>query len=285
MFIKGETIAGAAAGMFGTLLGFPLDTIKTRMQTSHTSMAFTCRTVFRENGIGGFYQGVGSPLMALTILNSLNFTLYSLFTKGLHAVDGDHVYLERVYLSGALVGPAAALISTPFEYVKIQSQLNRNLSRNSAIAAMRIVKFYGLKQIYTGHVINSTRESVFLSTYFTAYESFKRIGREIFHNDKVSVPMAGGFAGAFGWFVSFPLDSVKSKIQGQTLTLDRRPKTVSAIKVLRNVVCEKGIRSLYNGVAPSIMRAFIVSSSRFTAYEVTLRYVRKWKDEEDGKYY
>ena len=31
---------------------------------------------------------------------------------------------------------------------------------------------------------------------------------------KVSIPIAGGISGAVGWFISFPLDCVKSNIQG-----------------------------------------------------------------------
>ncbi len=31
---------------------------------------------------------------------------------------------------------------------------------------------------------------------------------------KVSIPVAGGFSGAIGWFISFPLDCIKSNIQG-----------------------------------------------------------------------
>ena len=65
-----ETIAGVAAGVAGTVLGFPLDNIKTRMQTQkgsgYSSVPATFKTILRNEGALGFYRGVLAPLSALT---------------------------------------------------------------------------------------------------------------------------------------------------------------------------------------------------------------------------
>ncbi len=72
-------------------------------------------------------------------------------------------------------------------------------------------------------------------------------------------------SGAIGWFVSFPLDAVKSNIQGVPLKASRQP----AVAITRQLIARKGILGLYRGVYASVARAFLVSSSRFTAYEFT----------------
>jgi solute carrier family 25 carnitine/acylcarnitine transporter 20/29 len=41
--------------------------------------------------------------------------------------------------------------------------------------------------------------------------------------------------------------------------------------VLKDLLRTKGWKGLYSGVTPSIMRAFIVSGSRFSAYEVAVK--------------
>ncbi len=94
-----------------------------------------------------------------------------------------------------------------------------------------------------------------------------------------TVPVAGGISGAWAWFVSFPLDCIKATIQGTRL----RPQIISngeavaaaeklkSLDVLKELLRTKGINGLYAGVTPSIARAFIVSGTRFSAYEYTLK--------------
>ncbi len=68
MYDVNEVIAGCAAGVIGTIIGFPLDTIKTRMQTSlgsTVSMHETAGILYRENGIKSFYRGLSSPLAGI----------------------------------------------------------------------------------------------------------------------------------------------------------------------------------------------------------------------------
>jgi solute carrier family 25 carnitine/acylcarnitine transporter 20/29 len=92
-----------------------------------------------------------------------------------------------------------------------------------------------------------------------------------------------------GWFTSFPLDSIKSSIQG-TFSVDTSPvatfdksKSIgtlsasashsnpSTLSVARTMLRQRGLAGLYSGVGPSLMRAFLVSSSRFAVYEWVLR--------------
>lgn len=44
-----------------------------------------------------------------------------------------------------------------------------------------------------------------------------------------------------------------------------------SLDVLKDLLRTKGWKGLYSGVTPSIMRAFIVSGSRFSAYEVAVK--------------
>ena len=122
MRLREEVLAGGSAGVVGTVLGYPLDSVKTRMQTSgQTGLLSTLRRVYVSEGLLGLYRGVASPLLSLTLLNTLNFTAYSEF-KGLLHLDGDVPYGEfdfRVPMAAACVGPLSAMISTPFELVKV----------------------------------------------------------------------------------------------------------------------------------------------------------------------
>ena len=75
---------------------------------------------------------------------------------------------------------------------------------------------------------------------------------------------------------SFPLDTVKTHIQSHTrvaaASSQDQPRFASVVAELWK---KRGIRAFYSGLTPSITRAFIVSSSRFSAFELTLHWLAK----------
>ena len=97
-----EAAAGAWAGLVGTVLGYPLDVVKSRMQTAHagarvanatnpaTSASVRPRGVpggagfvasftklAREEGLRGAYRGLGPPVCMMMLMNSVNFTAFN----------------------------------------------------------------------------------------------------------------------------------------------------------------------------------------------------------------
>ena len=290
-----EAVAGCAAGVVGTLIGYPLDSIKTRMQAgagvqgTSRGMLSMGRHILHAEGASGFYRGVASPLAALTILNTMNFSSYAFF-RGLYGVDDTVIArggLEcRVGLAGASGGALASIISTPFELVKTQMVIVNNnkagvgmTARPSSVkAALKLVREHGFRSLYVAHAVNTLREVVFLGTYFMVYEHCKNglasyLASSWDIGSKGSVPVAGGIAGAVGWFVSFPLDCIKSNIQALPF-VKGGPPPPSAREVGRNLLRQKGLGGLYTGVLPSIARAFLVSASRFSVYEGVLELIR-----------
>jgi hypothetical protein len=275
-----EIIAGCVAGFTGTLIGYPLDVIKTTMQVSHSkSMASAAKNVYKEGGIPGFYRGVASPLAALTILNTSNFSSYAYFKKIFVVGDtraGTGIDF-RVTIAALCVAPIASAISTPFELIKTQMQQSNKATtsgaaqfKNSFDCTFTLLRRHGPLAIYRGCTANTLREGVFLTTYFTTYEHVKQTA-QAFLPGSVAVPIAGGCSGALGWLVSFPLDSIKSNIQALLVTAaDGSMTKYNTFEVAKQILREKGVAGLYSGVAPSIMRAFIVSSWRFSAYEFTM---------------
>ena len=238
------------------------------------------------------------PLLSLSILNTLNFASYNVVRSKLNASRGWDI---RNGIAAFLTAPIGSSISTVEHMIKTQMQID-NVSEKryngSFHCLTTLVKEHGWKVIYTGHVINTIREGAFLGTYFYTYE-----GLRVFLHDMVSqkeqvdrriqtdtrgnswtVPFAGGLSGAWAWFVTFPLDCVKAGIQSQVLPRKEIesnakridvPRRVGASDVLRNLLATKGWVGLYAGVSPSIMRAFIVSATRFTAYELVVSYLRE----------
>ena len=242
-------LAGVCAGMCGTLLGYPMDVVKTHMQSRPKSIATTVKGIVEKNGIMGFYRGVGPPLLALTWLNAQTFSLYSQLPF-------------PPAMAGACCGIFSAIISTPFELIKVRVALG--LSPN----AVRAVRDLGGK-IYVGHGVNTLRECVFLGSYFGV---FAKVRAGIDHG--LGAPIAGACAGATGWIVSYPLDCVKTHVQKAQGTTQS-----SWIIVLFDIVQKRGgWHALYSGVIPSIARACAVSAVRFSVFEAAFHLIRQQRN-------
>lgn len=293
--LKLEAMGGLAAGVIGTVIGYPLDLIKTRMQTSTKSsmsnnMFQIGMNIVRKEGFSSLYKGVTPPLISLSLLNTVSFTSYNFFRYHLDAKRG---WDYRNAIAGMMVGPLiSSPISTVEHFVKTQMQMDNvkeKRYRSSWHCLITLIRERGLGVVYTGFAVNSVREGVFLSTYFYTYE-----GCRVFLHSKLgsenpkrrtsrrtrscswAIPIAGGISGAFAWFVSFPLDCIKARLQSQTLpriqTKSRNEppqviKKFGSLDALKILLKTKGWTGFYSGITPSIMRAFIVSSTRFSAYE------------------
>eukprot|EP00547_Thalassionema_nitzschioides_P015659 CAMPEP_0194253480 /NCGR_PEP_ID=MMETSP0158-20130606/29990_1 /TAXON_ID=33649 /ORGANISM="Thalassionema nitzschioides, Strain L26-B" /LENGTH=299 /DNA_ID=CAMNT_0038991203 /DNA_START=214 /DNA_END=1116 /DNA_ORIENTATION=- len=273
-----EAAGGLAAGIVGTVIGFPLDLVKTRMQTQNHSggMTSVALHIVRTEGIASLYRGIAPPLLSLSVVNTIGFTSYSYFREVVF--QGKNGWDYNNMLSGMMGTPFFSLITTPENFVKTQMQLdnvNTRRFQSSFHCASTLVREHGPTVLYTGHVVNTIREAAFMASYFYVYEGL----RELFLDHmqaKMAVPVAGGCAGALSWFFSFPLDCIRAGVQGRDLKDKSREK--GAIKILQQLLQTRGVGGLYSGVGPSIARAFLVSGSRFSAYEGALWLLRGGRD-------
>ena len=308
MTSTGEPIlAGCFAGVVGTLLGYPLDTLRVHQATEQRTdgkggLVATGRRLIRQRGLQGLYSGVTSPLFSLVVLNAVSFGGYSQFSRILGSSKTElvrskdnlqspwWVFEYKVFFAGSLCGGLAACISTPFELVKTQMQLHAGSNSKSSLSvASRLIRERGLMRgLYLGHGVNSVREVAFVSTYFGVYEHAKPMLRALLACDSTTMeagnapnspifrvtrmaltPLAGGLAGAAAWAVSYPFDCVKVNIQGEKVG-SRSGAKEGAISVAVSLLRRRGILGLYTGLGASVLRAFLVSGTRFSAFEVAM---------------
>ena len=332
-----EAIGGFAAGIVGTLLGFPLDLAKTRMQTQAADGKLSplrlLRHILKTEGIASLYKGVGPPLLSLSIVNTLSFSSYSYWRQNhFYGSDG---WDYRNALSGMMGAPLFGVVTTPENLLKTQMQMDNVQKERDKIkggvasdptqklkgrftgsfhCAKTLVSSHGLSVLYTGHVINTVREAAFVGMYFYCYEGFKvefknaignaeKLSRSVLQRHEgdsdsetyassLAIPIAGGCAGATSWAFTFPLDCIRAGVQGQPIS-ETCIKKQGALETLKQLWQTKGITGLYSGVGPSIARAFLVSGSRFSAYEAAVTLCRwsglspgdgRYREESSGSY-
>ncbi|KAK3261145.1 hypothetical protein CYMTET_29936 [Cymbomonas tetramitiformis] len=280
-----EIGAGMFSGAFSTLCGFPLDTIKTRLQSQQSGVATSVQykgaldcvyKVGRTDGPLSLFKGVTPKLGESLIMNSFMFVAYEYCKQqiGRNESGGGGPY--QFVSAGAFSGLVTSFVSTPFDLVKIQLQLDNVRSRTlptSAALLRQLSKRGGpflLSRLYTGHTLNMGREVFFTSIYLGLYDSLKSGMVE----DKArgaSIPLtvaASASTGALAWLVCYPFDLVKTVIQGQELLNPRSKRPlVNTVEAIRTIWHVDGARGFYKGALTSTFRAMLVTSSRMVAYE------------------
>ncbi|XP_051865817.1 mitochondrial carnitine/acylcarnitine carrier protein-like [Pristis pectinata] len=83
---------------------------------------------------------------------------------------------------------------------------------------------------------------------------------------------AGGMAGIFNWVVAIPADVLKSRFQ--TAPDGKYPNGFQ--DVLRELIREEGVGSLYKGFSAVMLRAFPANAACFLGYELTMRFLDWW---------
>jgi solute carrier family 25 carnitine/acylcarnitine transporter 20/29 len=183
------------------------------MQTEQSNTRNAMAAVYKEFGVVGFFRGISSPLASSSLLTAATFSAYNVFKRGLGLKEHDE-YDCRVFIAGAGAGLVCSLLGSPFELIKIQAQFLPSASGGKNSSTMHAVNYiyrnYGSKQFFAGYGINSVRQFVFLSVYFSVYEYLKHeMGVVPSSISWARIPLAGGIAGCSAWFISYPLDAIK----------------------------------------------------------------------------
>ena len=138
----------------------------------------------------------------------------------------------------------------------------------ATMALLRNEGFFG--GVYKGMLALLLRDVPGWGVYFWSYEFLKRqfgmdqAKRNGTDNTKLNIMIkmwCAGVAGQCSWFVSYPMDIVKTQIQ---CTADRR---VPMREVIMRIHQTEGVQGFFKGFSPTLTRSFIVNAVALPAYE------------------
>lgn len=124
-----HAIATAGSVTLGTALTYPLDTIKVLVQVGSAShKQVTAAQIFHRvrslSGYSGFYTGFGWCTLGRISGLGVRFGFYELLAA--FCKDGredNYVYVSEGFLAGSAAGFLESIINSPFEIIKVRSQV------------------------------------------------------------------------------------------------------------------------------------------------------------------
>lgn len=264
-------VAGGIAGTTVDLTLFPLDTLKTRLQSSEG--------FFASGGFRGIYRGVGSAALGsapgaafffctyeatktfLANARKTTTTNYGDNRGGNHTASATAASGPVDHMLAASLGEiVACAVRVPTEVVKQRAQAGQHggssLSSLRAILDLRhSVGLTGVwRELYRGWGITILREVPFTIIQFPIWESLKKYSRRRQGLDlegkgqDVSAgesAIYGSIAGAVAAGITTPLDVLKTRVM-----LSSQKMKVS--DVVLSILRQHGIRPFFAGIGPRV---------------------------------
>ncbi|KAF8852091.1 s-adenosylmethionine mitochondrial carrier protein-like protein [Acephala macrosclerotiorum] len=248
-------LSGALAGTTVDLSLYPLDTLKTRLQSSSGFLA--------SGGFTGIYRGVGSAIIGSAPGAALFFCTYEyaksfLSTRrranGLDNGNGDWSAPIEHMAAASLGEVAACAVRVPTEVVKQRAQAGQYpsslLSLQAILAQHRTIGISGVwRELYRGWSVTIMREVPFTVIQFPLWESMKEYRRRTSGKDSISAFESGVFgslAGAVAAGTTTPLDVLKTRM------MLAKEKT-AMVPLLRQILRDSGPRAFFAGIGPRIL--------------------------------
>ncbi|KAK2708020.1 mitochondrial basic amino acids transporter-like [Artemia franciscana] len=274
-----DFIAGFAGGCAGVIIGYPLDTVKVRIQTQDPrnlryTGTFQClRTVVRHEGAAALFRGMTSPMAGVAGINAMIFGVYGNVNKRL----SDPESIKSIATAGICAGLAQTVITSPMELVKtrlqVQSQIpGAQISEGPVDCLKKIWRSYGIRGVYQGFGITCVREIPAFGIYFAAYEVMTRQSDPSVPLSTWTMLYAGGMAGVYSWAFTYPVDMVKSRLQIDGIS--GKQQYSGAIDCIRKTYHSEGIRVFFRGLSATVIRAFPSNAATFAVVTWTLRLIR-----------
>lgn len=273
-------VAGGFGGSCLVFAGHPLDTIKVRLQTQPElykgTIDCTKKTIVQD-GFLGLYKGMAAPLAGVCPMYAICFLSFTFGKKIQQKSEDEQLTLFQLAKAGFVAGLATTAILAPGERIKCILQVqsaNPQASGPKFAGPMDCFKHLyrngGIRNVYVGTLATACRDVPATGMYFMSYEFFQRkLTPEGKSRDQLSpgrILLSGGLAGICNWLVAIPADVLKSKQQ-------TAPQGTynGLIDVLNKTVKTEGMKGLYRGAAPTLLRAFPANAACFFGYESAMK--------------
>ncbi|PSS22148.1 hypothetical protein M430DRAFT_137093 [Amorphotheca resinae ATCC 22711] len=249
-------LSGALAGTTVDLSLYPLDTLKTRLQSSAGFLA--------SGGFTGIYRGVGSAIVGSAPGAALFFCTYEyskslLFArrKAKEVTDGqvgDWTAPIEHMIAASLGEVAACAVRVPTEVVKQRAQAGQRPSSLASLAAIlsqhRTIGIRGVwMELYRGWSVTIMREVPFTVIQFPLWESMKEYRRRKSGKDGITAfesALSGSAAGAIAAGITTPLDVLKTRM------MLAKEKT-AMVPLLKQILKDSGPRAFFAGIGPRVL--------------------------------
>ncbi|KAG7661461.1 TPC1 [[Candida] subhashii] len=169
-------VVGSGAGCASTLLTYPFDLLRTRLVANRErvlqSMTKTIKSIYRKDGILGFFQGIKPALLSVTSNTGIMFWNYELARE--YSTQYNNIpFIEGI--CGFIAGSSSKAITFPLDTLRRRSQVYSVVHNTKTAPAVhifvKILKNEGIFGLYKGFGVSlvKTAPTSAVTIYFYEY--------------------------------------------------------------------------------------------------------------------
>lgn len=265
-----------------------------------TSYTIGMQKIIERGGVLSLWKGNGTSVLHRFPFSAINFYVYEnmldVTTRHRHlfefekttrkdAAEGkskDAPPMARM-ISGATAGMTACVACYPLDLVRtrLTTELPGNeYYRGISDAFAKIIKNEGIMGLYAGIGATLFVAVPNFAISYTVYGTLKEyvLDDELFYNmRKVDVDgqeslglkltlLCGAASGTLSTIVTFPFDTIRRRMQIQNLHIPEVDR-LSGVGQMKVLMQNEGLRGIYRGLAPELLKVIPMVGTMFTVYE------------------
>jgi len=220
--VRVHLMAGAAAGIMEHCVMYPVDSVKTRMQSLrpeanavYKNITDAFQKITKSEGLFRPMRGINIVMLGSGPAHACYFTTYEIMKKML----GNNGNGGHFPLANAAAGAVATVVHdgtmNPIEAIKQRMQMYGSPYKGVTDCAMTMYRTEGLRAFYRSYTTQLTMNIPFQCLHFMTYEFVKEVLHPGGGYDPKSHLLAGACAGALAAAVTTPLDVAKTLLNTQ----------------------------------------------------------------------
>lgn len=248
----------------------------------------TAQRIIKREGYFSLYKGLSAVYTGIIPKMGIRFLSYEIYSDKLSTIFPESSAKAIPFFAGLGCGlTEAVMIVTPAEVCKIRlqsqyhsmvdpKQMEHRKYTNVLQTAVLIVREEGITALYKGVLPTMLRQGSNQAVNFSCYQFGKKKvielqgGRDLMPWQHLII---GGISGGFGPMVNNPLDVVKTRMQRQVIHAGHEPKYKGIIQGCTIIANEEGMKSLWKGLTPRLMRIVPGQAITFMTYEAISGYM------------
>ncbi|CAM1500861.1 Fc.00g100230.m01.CDS01 [Cosmosporella sp. VM-42] len=281
--------AGGVAGAVSRTVVSPLERLKILMQIQSVgrdayklSVGQALAKMWKEEGWRGFMRGNGTNCIRIVPYSAVQFSSYNFYKRNIFESypGADLAPLTRL-VCGGIAGITSVFFTYPLDIVRtrlsIQSASFAELgAKPEKLPGMwgTLGRMYrtegGLSALYRGIIPTVAGVAPYVGLNFMVYESVRQyLTPEGEQNPNAwRKLLAGAISGAVAQTCTYPFDVLRRRFQINTMSgMGYQYKSIP--DAIRVIVVQEGIKGLYKGIVPNLLKVAPSMASSWLSFEMT----------------
>lgn len=280
---------GGVAGAVSRTVVSPLERLKILLQVQSVgreayklSVGQALGKMWKEEGWRGFMRGNGTNCVRIVPYSAVQFSSYNFYKRNIFEPypGADLAPLTRL-VCGGIAGVTSVFFTYPLDIVRTRlsiqtasfSELGQRPAKMPGMWATMVQMHKtegGMAALYRGIIPTVAGVAPYVGLNFMVYESVRKY---LTYEGEQSPGaarklLAGAVSGAVAQTFTYPFDVLRRRFQINTMSgMGYRYKGV--FDAIRVIVGQEGVRGLYKGIVPNLLKVAPSMASSWLSFEMT----------------